>query len=78
MSNFQAATGPQASTIHAMSNFHDMLDQQKPAYRQTPDKLVIVSSSPVLLLFSQFSSFVKSDFAIFSLRSDRSRVKQFC
>ena len=77
MSNFQAATGPQESTIHAMSNFHEMFDQQKPAYRQTPDKLVIVSSSPVLLVFSQFY-FLKSDFAIFSLRSDRSRVKQFC
>ena len=77
MSNFQAATGPQESTIHAMSNFHEMFDQQKPAYRQTPDKLVIVSSSPVLLVFSLFY-FLKSDFAIFSLRSDRSRVKQFC
>ena len=41
MSNFQAATGLQASTIHAMSNFHEMLDQQKTAsYGQTPDKLV--------------------------------------
>ena len=44
MSNFQAATGLQASTIHAMSNFHDMLDQQKTAFGQTTDKLVIVSS----------------------------------